>query len=206
MVRRRYAGALRGLRLARGARRRRSRCRCHRSRATSSARIAEADAHLLQDGDRQGRAHDGGHARRARRAARCERGRRDRKALDWPHAPFEIPDVDPASLGCTRRRRGSRSGLDAALCRLSRGLSRASRRVRTPRSAAHCLLAGAKQRCALVADANREAQSIATRKASQNVIEATCPRVAGVARRIGGPDGLEPYALERRGHGAARRR
>ena len=72
LVHRRHAGALRGVRLARD-RPTSTATTSTRSTRRSRTRIASqrpADAHLLQDDHRQGRAAQGGHRRSARRGAR----------------------------------------------------------------------------------------------------------------------------------------
>ena len=202
LVHRRYADALRGLRLARRARRRRPRCRRRSiARCDRRARSATADADLLQDGDRQGRAHRW-RARTtctARRSAPTRPQRRARRSTGRI-APFEIPASIAAAMGRARaqarraeadwKRRfdAYRRAYPAQAAEFER---RASRRV------ARAL--GAKRRSRWCAMRDRDAQSIATRKASQLAIEGIGARVARIARRLGRPDGLEPHALEGRG-------
>ncbi len=79
LVHRRHAAALRGLRLARDLR---TSTATTSKRSTRRSREAQAstdrpDADLLQDRDRQGRAEQGRHRRRARRGARRQGSRRD---------------------------------------------------------------------------------------------------------------------------------
>ena len=174
MVRRRYAGALRGVWLARA---------CARSTVTTSTRSiarckahavrAEADADLLQDGDRQGRAVEGGHPRRARRAARRRRSGADapmRSTGRIRRSRF------PMKSGAVGRERAWRVPPKPTGRERFRRVPRALSRLRPPSSngacAASCPRIGATWSARLVRDANCAAESIATRKASQQTIEA----------------------------------
>ena len=103
--------ALRGLRLARRARRQRPRPRGDRRRDRGrEGRDRAPDAHLLQDRDRHGRRDEGGHARRARRAARRRRDRRDAPAHQLAPPALRDPARRSTAAGTGgRAARGSRA-------------------------------------------------------------------------------------------------
>jgi transketolase len=93
-----------------------------------------------------------------------------REALDWPHAPFEIPSSirhawDARETGAAAESDWNQR-FDAYHAHYPDQAAELERRARG------ALPAGWRQAArALVGDANRDAQSIATRKASQNAIE-----------------------------------
>ncbi len=172
VVHRRHAEALRGLRLARHRQRRRPRRRRRRRGDCESAlEHRQADADLLQDDDRQGCADARRHRQGARRSARRGRSQGDARG---------------ARLGA-RAVRTARRGL----CGVGRGRERRRRRGRLAR-ALRCLreafpelaaeytrrMAGdlpARWRAivdAAAASAHAKAETVASRKASQIVLEA----------------------------------
>ena len=83
------------------------------TRSTPRSRDAQrvdrsADAHLLQDDDRQRRAEQGRTPRRRTARRSATRRSRDARALGWKHPPFEIPRGDLRGLERARARRGAR--------------------------------------------------------------------------------------------------
>ena len=172
--------ALRGLRLARDpatSTATTSRRSTRRIAQGASARRDAPDADLLQDGDRQGRAEEGEHRRRARRAA----GRRGNRR----HARS-------ASAGRTRRsrfrRRSTPAGTRAARAQRSkRRWNEGSAGLRAELSRSEAAEFERRMAGELPADlasqarrpssqeANAKAETIATRKASQNALEALAP-------------------------------
>ena len=93
----------------------------------------QADADLLQDRDRQGRAEQGRHAtsRTARRSARSEVAA-TREALGWHYAPFEVP----AEIYAAWDARASGASAEAEWDARSRPMPGASRPRRPSSSAA----------------------------------------------------------------------
>jgi transketolase len=93
-----------------------------------------------------------------------------RRALDWPHAPFEIPAEIRSCWDARERGRMAESDwnirFDAYRRQYPREASEFERRMRGALPAQWRTAASA-----LVQDADRAAQSIATRKASQQAIE-----------------------------------
>ena len=192
LVHRRHAAALRSVRLA---------CASRTSTATTSKpstrrsprRKADRDRPTLiccKTIDRQGRAEQGRHRRRARRGARRARRSPPRAQRSAGRiAPFEIPQPIYAGLERARARRSAdeRRGRRASR-RYQRRVSR-----RSPRSSTGASRAELPADFAAVADAVRRArrrrrrETIATRKASQQAIEAFAARAAGNDRRLGRP-------------------
>ena len=177
LVHRRHAQALRGLRLARDPRRRRPRRRRRSTRAIEAAHAVDrpADAHLLQDDHRQGRAD----TRRAPPTPTAPRSATrksppTRAALGWTHPPFVIPRRDLRRPGTRASAAPLREAAWAqALRGVSRGASRARRRVR--RGGSH----GELPRDFAIETSTRSSprrtrrrETVATRKASQQAIEA----------------------------------
>ena len=101
-------------------------CRCRRPRPAAVAaaleaggcRDGQADADLLQDGDRLRRAQQAGHGSDARRAAGRRRNRGRARTLGWTPPPFEIP-AEIARPGTPRARRSRRdAGMAGWMARL----------------------------------------------------------------------------------------
>ena len=98
-----------------------------------------------------------------------------RAAIGWRHPPFEIPqDVyagwDARGAGKRAERRWSE-----ALPGILGALSRGGGRVPAPRRRASCRRTSSDQVRALIAETHRKAETIATRKASQNALESLAP-------------------------------
>ena len=133
-----------------------------------------------------------------------------RAALGWPHPPFEIPDDDLRARGTrASAARSAEAAWNARFARYRDAASRARRRVRAPHGTASCPRIGRDARASLVAAQRGKAETIATRKASQNALEALAPRAAGADRRLGRPHRLEPHELvkaRKRGRRATTRR
>ena len=125
LVPRRHAEALRGLRLERDPRRRRPRCGGRGSRGARGDVRRPADAGLLPHRDRQGRAEQGRHARRARCAARRAGAGRAPRSTRLAAPAVRSACRDRGGMGRPPARRGARGGLAAALRRLRRRSSRA---------------------------------------------------------------------------------
>ena len=129
LVHRRHAEALRGLRLARDARRRRPRRRGDQGRAgiAQRKRSGQADADLLQDHHRQGRAEQAGQGKRARRArwARRKSPPRARRSAGRI-APFEIPDDIYAGWDAQAKGAAREAEWNALFARYRNGASRIS--------------------------------------------------------------------------------
>ncbi len=202
VVHRRHAEALRGLRLARDRRRRRPRRRGGRRGDREGARQhRQADPDLLQDDDRQGRADARRHRQGARRSARRRRGQGDAR-----RARLAARAVRPARRGLCRLGRHAPA---APLPKRRGGESFAAYAKAFPELAAEYTrrMAGElpaswpKVVAATAVAAHAKAETVASRKASQIVLESFTAGAARAARRQRRPDRLEPHQYQ-----AARRR
>ena len=142
-----------------------------RAIAAGRAGRRSSDAHLLQDRDRQGRAQQGRHRTRCTAPRWARRKSRRARQLGWPYPPFEIPDAStPAGTRASAARSPSRRGRSA-----SRGIA-----PHTPssppnsRGAMHGELPADWRETAnaFVPAQDAKGETVATRKASQQAIEA----------------------------------
>ena len=120
----------------------------------------------------KGSPQQGGYRGGARRGAGREGSRATRVELGWTHPPFVIPDAIYAGWNARERGALAGGGVGGALRALSRRASRPRRRIH----AAHARRAprdtGAKRRSAFVRAQAAKGETVATRKASQQAIEA----------------------------------
>ncbi len=160
----------------------------HSKPAKAEHRQAHAD--LLQDGHRHGL------AQQARLGQDCHGAplgadeiAAAREYLGWTHGPFEIPaevyaDWNAKADGELLVRR-----LEPALRRLPRRLPGAGRRVRAPCMAASCRQLRPRSRPPAVAAARDKAETVASRKASQNAMDAlrrAVPEILGGSADLAG--------------------
>ena len=180
-------GALRGLRLARAARRRRQRPRRRSTRALRGARGDDrpAVADLVRTIIGYGAPDKAGHVRGARLAARRRGGAaaRRRTSAGRPSRAFFVPARGAGALPRRRvgARRAGRARWNAALRRLRERVSRPGRRARAPVRRRAARAAGTPSLPPFAADA----KGIATRKASEAVLQALAAARAGAGRRLG---------------------
>ena len=133
----------------------------------------QADADLLQDGDRQGLAQQGRHrtTRTARRSGDKEVAA-TREAIGWAHPPFEIPARGLRRLGRARARRAARGASGTSASPRYAGAVPGARGASSGAAwRASCPRTGRAATRDLVAAVDAKAETIATRKASQNAIE-----------------------------------
>ena len=198
VVHRRHPGPLRGLRLARDPGRGRPRRRRRRHRDPWRARgHRSAVAPVLQDDHRIRRAGQGGQGIRARRTARRRRDRGDARSAGLaPIRPSRSPATStrvgtPASGGSAHHREW-RSRFDAWRAAFPREAAEFERRV------AGTLPAGWAEECARgLGEADAAAAAIASRKASQNALEAFGASAPRADRRLRRPHRIEPHEVER---------
>ena len=197
VVHRQRARALQGLRLAGDPPRRRARRgRGRQGDPQGEARKIAPDADLLQDHDRQGRAAQAEHRRRARLAARRGRGRGDARRDRLALSAVRNSAARLRRLGRARGRQARRAALDEDVCGLRGRARRAGGRIPAPhggRAAAGFRRAGdqAGARVRREGRNNRHAQSLAKPARS------AAARVAGIGGRIGGPRPFQPHASSR---------
>ena len=113
--------------------------------------------------------------RRARRAAGRRRNRGHARGDRLEHPPFEIPEDGLRRLGCARARARSLKGMERKICRLRTSSIRNWRPNSSAAWRASCRRTGKCTRAKVLAQVNDKAETIATRKASQNAIEALAP-------------------------------
>ena len=141
------------------------------------------DAHLLQDDDRPRRADQSRHVGSARRRARRQGSRGDARSDRLEPSAVRDSRQRLRRLECARARRGARKRLERALRRLPRDASRSRGRVR----AAHARRSAGRVRGQGLPRSfvrrRPKAETVATRKASQQAIEAFA---AALPEMIGG--------------------
>ena len=118
-----------------------------------------------------------------------------REAIGWPYPPFEIPQRvyeawNARAAGARRQKRWNKLFADYQAAHPE--LAGEFRRRMAGELPAEFDALAAK----LVHDCDAKAETIATRKASQNLLEALQPDVAGIGRRIGGPRPFQPHARQ----------
>ena len=136
------------------------------------------DPDLLQDHHRQGLAEPAGR-RQGRTAPRwaTRKSRPCASTCGWDAMPFDIPARKSTQPG-TRREAGaaSRSRVEQAVRRATaRKYPQEGRRIRAPHAKANCRPTSKRHWPPIIAGAIEKKETIATRKASQNAIQAWRP-------------------------------
>jgi hypothetical protein len=204
MVRRRHAGALRGLWLAGDPGREWPRCgRDGSAFAEALDALRQADADLLQDHHRLGLAEQGRHPRCAWRRPWAKEAENTRAALAGPAARSRFrsrcgtPGIrGPAVPQCKRR---GTSGSPPTSAEYPAEAAEFLRRTAGTLPADFAARADA-----WIASAEKSDAVIATRKSSQQAIAALAPMLPEFFRRLGRPDRIQLHRLERlrRSYGA----
>ena len=98
-----------------------------------------------------------------------------REALGWTFPPFEIPQSIYDEWNARGRRRGAGARLERPLRRVQRGAPGTRRRIRAAHREANCRAPSTNALARFVQQQNEKAETVATRKASQQAIEALAP-------------------------------